>query len=67
MTKVLNELIEEGYEITEEQLGILSPYITEHVNRFGRYTLDLSHKAMPIDHELQIISGPSRAPQPMKS
>ena len=65
MTKVLNELIEEGYEVTPEHLGILSPYITKHVNRFGRYTLELSPDTVPVDYELSITSVSEEVPEPV--
>ncbi len=45
MTHVLNELIEEGYEVTEEIMSFLAPYRTEHYNRFG--TLDLRFDKVP--------------------
>jgi Tn3 transposase DDE domain-containing protein len=35
MTRVLQEVIDEGYPVTPEILARLSPYKTEHVNRFG--------------------------------
>lgn len=42
MSRVLQELIGEGYRIDEEAMGALSPYLTGHINRFGRYSLDLN-------------------------
>ncbi len=41
ITDVCYALIQEGYEITEEDLSHMSPYITEHLKRFGEYVLDL--------------------------
>jgi hypothetical protein len=35
MTRALQLLIGEGHEIDEEALACLSPYQTEHINRFG--------------------------------
>ena len=40
-TRVLRQLAEEGHEFDEATLSRLSPYLTEHVNRFGKYTLNL--------------------------
>ncbi len=34
--------------ITEEALGGLSPYPTEHINRFGSYVLDLARPPEPL-------------------
>ncbi|MFQ6043477.1 MAG: Tn3 family transposase, partial [Candidatus Poribacteria bacterium] len=39
MTKVLKDLIAEGYTVTEEILERFAPYRTEHINRFGTYKL----------------------------
>jgi len=39
MTRALQSLIAEGHQIDEAALACLSPYQTEHINRFGRYTL----------------------------
>jgi len=52
MSRVLQELIAEGYEVNEEIMGALSPYLTGHINRFGRYTLDLNRQPPILDYEL---------------
>ena len=41
MTRVLQELINEGYPVTEDVIAQLAPYRTEHINRFRRYELRL--------------------------
>ena len=43
ITDACHALIEEGYTITEDDLSHMSPYITEHIKRFGEYVLDLEH------------------------
>lgn len=40
LTRLLNELAQEGYEFDEETIGALSPYIRDHINRFGAYVLN---------------------------
>jgi TnpA family transposase len=55
MTGVLKELQEEGLPISEEILGGLAPYRTEHINRFGDYTLDFDRKIPPMNYKTQII------------
>jgi hypothetical protein len=35
MTKALQQLLEEGHIVDMEALSTLSPYRTEHINRFG--------------------------------
>lgn len=52
ITQILQELILEGYEIEEDTIAALSPYITQHINRFGRYNLDLNRKPPNIDYKL---------------
>ena len=37
ITAVLQDLINEGHNITPEILACLSPYKTSHINRFGKY------------------------------
>jgi hypothetical protein len=39
---VLKGLLKEGYPVTREILGRLSPYLTEHIRRFGDYSLDMT-------------------------
>lgn len=41
MTRSLNTLHQNGFELDEKVLAALAPYRTTHINRFGDYTLDL--------------------------
>ena len=41
MTSILHDLTELGIVVDREVLSRLSPYLTEHINRFGNYTLNL--------------------------
>ncbi|GAB3209535.1 hypothetical protein GCM10027294_24320 [Marinactinospora endophytica] len=36
--EVGRQLLEEGWEIVPEDLARISPYLTEHINRFGEYS-----------------------------
>lgn len=36
------QLQQEGYEITKEDAARISPYLTEHIKRFGDYIIDLA-------------------------
>ena len=47
LTRVLQKLSAAGNSITDEVLARMSPYLTEHVNRFGHYTLTLD-RALPF-------------------
>lgn len=55
MTGILKEMQEEGYPINEEILGGLAPYRTEHINRFGDYTLNLDRKVPPMNYKTRIL------------
>jgi hypothetical protein len=48
-TWVLHQLAAEGHEFDEATLSRLSPYLTEHVNRFGKYTLNLDRTSLVPD------------------
>ena len=51
-TRVLHQLAGEGHEFDEATLSRLSPYLTEHVNRFGKYTLNLARTNAAPDYTL---------------
>ncbi|WP_136419061.1 Tn3 family transposase [Herbaspirillum sp. ST 5-3] len=55
MTRLLKEMQEEGLPINEEILAGLAPYRTEHINRFGDYTLDLDRKVPPMNYSIKIL------------
>ena len=46
LTKIIDELISEGHNVNRETIQFLSPYITSHINRFGKYELNLN-KSIP--------------------
>jgi hypothetical protein len=48
MTKVLATLQQEGVEVTPEVATCLSPYLTEHLKRFGQYLLDITVQPEPL-------------------
>lgn len=43
MTDAIRELIASGWQVTAEDLAQLSPYVTEHIRRFGGYATDELH------------------------
>ncbi len=51
MSRILHDLAEEGHEVGDEILAGLSPYGTEHVNRFGKHNLDMDRKPSDLDYE----------------
>jgi hypothetical protein len=40
MMTVIRELVAEGWEITLDDLAVLSPYLTARIQRFGVYATD---------------------------
>ena len=60
MTQGLHALQENGQTLNADAMAALSPYGTAHVNRFGRYELDLTRQPPPVDYALLIA--PPTAP-----
>jgi TnpA family transposase len=54
MTKVLKDLVAEGYTVTEEILERFAPYRTEHINRFGTYKLQFDKIPPPIVSDIKL-------------
>ncbi len=50
-TRILKNLMNEGFTVLPEDLKRLSPYQTAHVKRFGDYVVDLSQIPPPLDIE----------------
>lgn len=50
-TRVIQDLLNEGYQITENELKALSPYLTQHIKRFGEYVIDLNISPPPLELE----------------
>ncbi len=51
LTDVLNDMNAEGEPVTKELVERLSPYITQHIRRFGRYHLDMSDLPDPLEEK----------------
>ncbi|MEM9218510.1 MAG: transposase, partial [Cyanobacteria bacterium P01_F01_bin.150] len=56
MSKILNQLVQEGYSFSTEAIAALSPYGTGHINRLGRYQLDLERKPPELLFDLPIVN-----------
>jgi hypothetical protein len=59
MSQIIAELRREGWTITEEDLSLLSPYLTPGVKRFGEYGLDFERELEP---SIQQILSRRRSP-----
>lgn len=51
LSRILQDYMQDGNEYDEELIPYLSPYVTAHVNRFGKYNIDLNRKPpkLPFD------------------
>ncbi len=56
MTRVFQGLREEGIPVGTEDVAALSPYVREHIIRFGRYALDRERMPPPIDYAAPVTS-----------
>ena len=66
MTCALDSLAANGHgaAVTLEALAGTSPYLNEHLNRFGSYELDLSKPPAPLPFNLPAYARPpSQAPE----
>lgn len=55
MTTVLRALQQEGIRVTPEMVRRLSPYLTEHIKRFGQYVLDMALHLGPLQPQSLFI------------
>jgi len=64
MSQVFHGLELAGEAIEDAALAALSPYITAHINRLGRYELDARRRAPVLDYTLFARPVPARQPRP---
>jgi TnpA family transposase len=63
LTRVVQKLAAAGHAITDCVLARMSPYLTEHVNRFGNYTLTLDRACPLPDYQITVYDDePKRVP-----
>lgn len=55
MTNVLYEMIQEGYDVTSEVIATFSPYLREHIKRFGEYVINIDDTPPPLNPDKVII------------
>ena len=56
LSKNLRTLIKSGYYIDPACVAVLSPYATKHLERFGKYTLNLEQLPEPVDYSTPVVS-----------
>jgi TnpA family transposase len=50
LTRLAQTLEKRGESVPEDAIAAISPYLTEHINRFGDYTLNLAKKPPQPDY-----------------
>jgi TnpA family transposase len=58
MTNGLHDLQREGVRITPELVARLSPYLNEHLKRFGHYVLDMETPPEPLQPKPLFVTTP---------
>lgn len=48
MTEVLHAMAQEGHEVTLDVIATFSPYLVEHIKRFGEYVIDTETVPPPL-------------------
>jgi TnpA family transposase len=56
MTDGLHQMAQEGDAITKEKVARLSPYLTEHIKRFGEYVVDLDSRPVPLQPDKPFLT-----------
>ena len=49
MTDIIAELLDEGHNITKEDMSTLCPYLTAHLKRFGDIIMDFNGVPKNVD------------------
>lgn len=52
LTDALNELTSEGHHVDPEAVAALSPYMTQHLVRFGIYHMDHTRRPKPLTYQV---------------
>jgi len=56
LTRILLEAQQAGVPIESGWLARLSPYLTEHINRFGDYWVNLNRAVRELCYELKLAT-----------
>lgn len=54
MTSILQQLKHEGYAVNAKTIARISPYLTDHIQRFGEYVIDMNQSIGEIPFELKL-------------
>ncbi|MFD3874840.1 Tn3 family transposase [Streptomyces sp. NPDC058623] len=68
IAEIVRQLLQEGWEIDPEDLAHISPYLTEHIKRFGEYsTHELGIQPEAYDPKLDVDFTRLREQEPVAS
>ena len=56
MSDIIHQLAQEGHNIREDDIAFLSPYMTEHIKRFGDYFIDIQQVPKKINEEARSLT-----------
>lgn len=54
MSNAILELHEEGYPVNKKGLGRTSPLLTDHLNRFGKYVVNMNVELLDVDRAMKL-------------
>ena len=54
LTRVIGRLQDEGEDVPAAALASVSPHLTEHINRFGDYVLNMKRKPLKPAYEFSL-------------
>ncbi|MEM9906055.1 MAG: Tn3 family transposase [Cyanobacteria bacterium P01_D01_bin.44] len=55
MSRILNQLAQEGHHIDPAAIASINPYGTDHLIRLGHYHLDVARRRLPPHYDLPIM------------
>jgi TnpA family transposase len=56
MTDILHDMAREGYPVSAEAVATLSPYLREHIKRFGEYIIDTEMLPPPLNPDKPFLT-----------
>jgi TnpA family transposase len=62
ISQIIEQLVTEGFDVKAEYLARLSPYLIEHLKRFGAFVINIDNAPIPIQPErLQLLIDAEKA------
>ena len=56
MSNILHEMAGEGLNVTADAVATFSPYLREHIKRFGEYFIDLETVPPPLQPDIEFLA-----------